>query len=363
MAGFYFQLCQKRRADCVTDKWPQKKKLKTFAKADGVEKIEKTNESQPVVEQPKAEERPSTLQSLEAIVINLDRRPDRMQECSERLQARCPWLRYSRFSACDGRQTQISETECVVRWNTAKNLVYQRRRSIRKGWDDLHTYHLLHLNLSPGERGCAKSHVQAWRLCLERARGSNKPLLVMEDDAAPTEDFGEKLERSLASTPTDADVLYLGYSQAAEWKREVNEDVVESEYVWTTVGYLIWPAGARTLLDRLPVDQPVDNFMAQAAADGAINAYCIRPKIIRQNDAWNSNSDVGHSDEAYWGNDSDIMHSDDLYWGSATEDCSSTDVPDASSVSDAGPDFKVDGKSCFWNIDAEDSDADSVGDA
>ena len=70
------------------------------------------------------------------------------------------------------------------------------------------------------------------------------------------------------------------------------------EYVWTTVGYIIWPAGARLLMSRLPVDGPVDNWMAQMCADGDLKAYCVRPKIIRQCDEWNVNSDVGHSDEA-----------------------------------------------------------------
>jgi len=133
----------------------------------------------------------------------------------------------------------------------------------------------------------------------------------MGDDAAPTENFTEVLERALVVLPQDAHILYLGYSQAAEWRREISADVVEAEYVWTTVGYIIWPAGARILLGRLPVDQPVDNWMATACAAGAVKSYCVRPKIIRQADDWNVNSDVGHSDEV----DSDIKHSDPFYPG------------------------------------------------
>merc|ERR1712048_310429 len=110
-------------------------------------------------------------------------------------------------------------------------------------------------------------------------------------------------------------MLYLGYSQAAAWRREISANLVESEYVWTTVGYIIWPAGARILLSKLPVNQPVDNWLAGICAVGDIKAYCVRPKIIRQADAWNVNSDVAHSDEHYWGPDSDIHHSDEFYWG------------------------------------------------
>jgi len=46
----------------------------------------------------------------------------------------------------------------------------------------------------------------------------------------------------------------------------------------------------------------------------------VRPKIVLQSDAWNVNSDVGHSDEVYWGPCSDIRHSDNLYWGPETEE-------------------------------------------
>jgi len=250
----------------------------------------------------------SLLRSLETIVISLERRPDRMEGCAQRLNTVCPELQFKKFPAVDGRTTGIGTNLVTKSWDSTENTVYQRIRSIRKNWDDLHTYHERVIELSPGERGCAASHILAWRQCLQS--GSERPLLVLEDDAAPMPDFAGILRRSLAVLPGDAGVLYLGYSQAAGWRRELSAELVEAEYVWTTVGYLIWPAAARLLLSKLPVNQPVDNFMAQACATGELKAYCIRPKIIRQSDAWNCGSDIRHSDEQYWGPDSDIIHSD-----------------------------------------------------
>ena len=124
-----------------------------------------------------------------------------------------------------------------------------------------------------------------------------RPLLALEDDAARTLVFIQILEKAMSVLPTDAHVLYLGYSQAVDWKREISAELVESEYVWTTVGYTVWPAGTKLLMSRLPVSGPVDNWMAQLCADGDLKAYYVRPKIIRQSDAWNVSSDVGHSDE------------------------------------------------------------------
>lgn len=288
-----------------------------------------------------AERARATLQNLQAIVINLDRRPDRMEGCAARLERNCAGLPFSRFSATDGRQRPISESEVVTSWNTARNVVYQKVRAVRKGWDDLDTYLVRQLELSPGERGCASSHIRAWQHCLDLAGDSEKPLLVLEDDAAPTPEFAVKLHRALEALPSDAHLLYLGYSQAADWRRELSPDLVESEYVWTTVGYIVWPAGARLLLSKLPVNEPVDNWMAALCAEKDIKAYCVRPKIVHQADAWNVNSDVAHSDEHYWGPNSDILHSDEFYWGPAQKDARGAALAD-------GP--------CFWDIDSEDSE-------
>eukprot|EP00928_Gymnodinium_smaydae_P079989 TRINITY_DN63800_c0_g1_i1.p1 TRINITY_DN63800_c0_g1~~TRINITY_DN63800_c0_g1_i1.p1 ORF type:complete len:414 (-),score=83.13 TRINITY_DN63800_c0_g1_i1:108-1349(-) len=313
---------------------------------------------------------PPGLAELQAIVINLERRPDRLEGCAARLQAYCPWLRFSKFAACDGRQTVMSEREVVTSWHTGSNVVYQKKRAIRKGWDDLDSYQERHLALSPGERGCAVSHIWAWRHCLEQAGGSEKPLLVLEDDAAPTPEFTATLAKAWATTPKDADVMYLGYSQAAEWRREVSPHLVESEYVWTTVGYIVWPAGARRLLGALPVDQPVDNWMAAMAADQQLQAYCVRPKVIHQADAWNVNSDVAHSDEHYWGPNSDIHHSDDFYWGKPNPTAGAADGEAAAAAasasleggaSSAGAARFLAGGSIAWDLDLDmDSDEDSA---
>jgi GR25 family glycosyltransferase involved in LPS biosynthesis len=275
----------------------------------------------------------TSLCDLQAVVVNLARRPDRYDGCVERMRAHCPWLPYRRLDATDGRRDPIDVSEVALAWHTGKNVVYQKIRSKRKGWDDLDNYVEKWLPLSPGERGCGLSHIHAWQLCLERGR----PLLVFEDDAAPTADFTARLSRALIALPDDADLLYLGYSQAAAWRRVVSPDCAEAEYVWTTVGYIVWPAGARKLLSRLPIDQPVDNWMASLCAAGKVKSYCVSPKIVHQADSWNVNSDVAHSDEIcsdichsdafYWGVSeahgrepgSDIFHSDEFYWGPARE--------------------------------------------
>jgi GR25 family glycosyltransferase involved in LPS biosynthesis len=278
----------------------------------------------------------SLLRNLKTIVINLERRPDRMEGCATRLASVCPGLQFQRFPAVDGRQKAIGANLVTSSWDTTENVVYQKIRSNRKGWDDLQNYHERVLELSPGERGCAASHIQAWRHCL--ASGTNEPLLVLEDDAAPMADFAGILRRALTAIPSDRHILYLGYSQAAEWRREISAELVESEYVWTTVGYLVWPSAARLFLSKLPINQPVDNWMANLCAKGDLKAYCIRPKLIRQSDAWNCGSDIRHSDENYWGPDSDIIHSE------------VAPVEPANSLGRSIPGAIFDDGSSFWDL-------------
>lgn len=264
---------------------------------------------------PEAVPNVSTLRQLNTLVINLDHREDRLHGCLERFEKHCPEIRGTRFRASNGREDVIPQSEVTSSWDTGRNVVYQKLRAIRKGWDDLDTYKVRQLALSPGERGCSMSHIRAWRHCLEHCGPEERPLLVLEDDAAPIEGSAGILVRALNSLPRDAHLLYLGYSQAAEWRRQVSPELVEAEYVWTTVGYIIWPAGARILLSKLPIDQPVDNWLGCMCASGDIKSYCVVPKLIHQADAWNVNSDVAHSDEHYWGPNSDIHHSDEFYWG------------------------------------------------
>lgn len=252
----------------------------------------------------------SSQEVLDTVIINLQRRPDRLADCSRRISERCASkLRWKRLAAADGKREVIDANLVSTSWHTGRNTEFQKIRARRKGWNDEdESYVSRTLFMSAGERGCAMSHIRAWRICADRR--DDQPLLVLEDDAEPVANFPELLANSLATVPADVDILYLGYSQAAPWRRQVAPNLMEAEYVWTTVAYLIWPRCAQALLRKLPVNQPVDNWMACLCADNELKAYCVTPKAILQAGEWNVNSDIRHSDEHYWGKDSNVLHSD-----------------------------------------------------
>eukprot|EP00411_Alexandrium_monilatum_P022638 CAMPEP_0175215238 /NCGR_PEP_ID=MMETSP0093-20121207/17114_1 /TAXON_ID=311494 /ORGANISM="Alexandrium monilatum, Strain CCMP3105" /LENGTH=278 /DNA_ID=CAMNT_0016508605 /DNA_START=11 /DNA_END=847 /DNA_ORIENTATION=+ len=249
----------------------------------------------PVVKRPAAAPAAAEQTQLPlAVVVNLARRADRWEEMRERLRPLKDVLDYERVDAVDGSQQDIPLTVVSSTWSTAGNWNYVTK--VFEGGEDC-GYTKKVLVLTPGERGCAASHVHIWRSCVERT----DPLMILEDDAKPMASFAVRIRKALAELRGEQpDILYLGYTQAAPWRRKVGTVVREAEYLWTTVGYILWPSGAQKLLDALPIDQPVDNYMATLMAKGALRGFAVAPLVVKQAKPWNVDNDVRHSDDVAW---------------------------------------------------------------
>jgi len=213
------------------------------------------------------------LEGVQALVVNLDRRPDRWERCEKMLKEETPWLKYERFSASDGSQMTIPENEVCVHWNTKCNAKYGdydewvfdapdnkdldgvhwkwpdavneadkewsftaddddsakatvvkvssgERFNVRKTFASRFLEPGLVQRMSGGERGCAHSHRRIWEVAARRAA----PTLVLEDDAQfvfdRSDDNGrfngklltERLVGAVKEAPADFDILYLGWS-------------------------------------------------------------------------------------------------------------------------------------------------------
>merc|ERR1712107_36615 len=75
------------------------------------------------------------------------------------------------------------------------------------------------------------------------------------------------------------------------------EVLMQPSYLWTTVGYVIWPAAAKKFIELLPMDMPVDNFMAWHVKENNVKGLSVQPACVRQANTWNIGSDVAHSDD------------------------------------------------------------------
>lgn len=225
---------------------------------------------------------------IRTLVINLARRRDRWNSISERLRPLETGgiLQVERLEAVDASQETIPESSVGLSWTTDRNAKYDGREGYHAG---------VQLDLSPGERGCAMSHVTVWRTL------DCEPVLVLEDDAVPGPRFAHHFKEALRAVPEGSDALYLGHINGAPLGERVAKNMFVAEYLWTTVAYLLWPQGARRLLAALPVDEPVDNFMAWQMSTGQIRVLAMEPPLVEQELEWDEKSDVKHSDDAVFG--------------------------------------------------------------
>jgi hypothetical protein len=187
--------------------------------------------------------------------------------------------------------------------------------------------------MSGGERGCAHSHLRLWRFAASREEAT----LVLEDDVYISFDrnggkgkmngkvFAKRLAQTLEHAPKDFDVIYLGWSgwrgghfmkfrpEAEPLSKEAQRYLRMAEYVWTTVAYVISKRGAQKLLEaEIPLNQPVDNFMAWEASQGRLNSFvCVDAGdddntwaggIVDQFD-FQGDSDIKKSDGGHQGDD------------------------------------------------------------
>ncbi len=217
-------------------------------------------------------------------VVNLDRRPDRMADLDARFRAAAGDLlvdRMRRVPAVDGQDLELTdEIRHLFRHND-----HGFRRAIV---------------------GCALSHIGLWRTVAQ----SGRPTLVFEDDARPVDGFSDLLEALIDEVPPDGGgpgVILLGahvYDEEAD-RRSLPADgllrVVDLEpanYLGGTHGYLLTPAGARTLLDlvdRDGVQQGIDWFLRSHAEE--VHVARTRPDLVESDLAWpgrSGDSDIQH---------------------------------------------------------------------
>jgi len=214
------------------------------------------------------------------------------------LRKELPWLQFEFFPATDGKADTISDEEVAPTWNTKRNALYGNYEDVfDKGKNLLYSAKQFQdpgvvYKFSPGERGCAHSHRRMWA----RVAEASAPVLILEDDVqlvferscggtSSGNTFTERLKLAMPEAERkSAEVLYLGWSgfkdgnflHTKKTRGRKSAVVRKAEYVWTTVAYVLWPAGARKLLERAtPLDQPVDNFMAWEAREGRLASYVV----------------------------------------------------------------------------------------
>jgi GR25 family glycosyltransferase involved in LPS biosynthesis len=83
--------------------------------------------------------------------------------------------------------------------------------------------------------------------------------------------FMAKVKEIQRQLPADTDICYLGYVKPYDetWK-QCGKTFLQPTYLWQLHAYLLSPSGAKKLLSSLPVNSPVDNFIAKLIYEGTL---------------------------------------------------------------------------------------------
>lgn len=283
-----------------------------------------------------------------ALVINLDRRPDRwlkvLRKCAQWRMSAC------RVPAVDGLMLKdhpdlVPESDVTVNWNTSLNCLF-----------DAKCVSNTVIALTNTERACAMSHLTVWKaihrlysaeevaadeevdalartLVMYRQLSNNilsDYYLIFEDDVhiklqdintfhdasyCYTNSLLQELQYIISRLPPSTDICYLGgivpKKSAAYKERRVKTLFVSVNYIWNLHAYLLNGKSVHKLLSCLPINMPVDNFLASLAHNSTIESLLLVKTIAEQGGVQERkhDSDIYHSGTSDKFNDSSAMAS------------------------------------------------------
>lgn len=168
------------------------------------------------------------------VVINLDRRTDRMDKLDPQLKEL--GIEYERFSAVDGKE----------------------------------------LGIDPIVAG-TMSHVAVMK------KYEEEKVLILEDDALFCENFNEKFAERIETVPADWDVMYLGALLPKNTGKvtPVNKDWARQVHSTGTQAYCVAPVRAKYFIENLDGYEWYIDIGMRVFAEG-YNAYITTPNLVTQ---------------------------------------------------------------------------------
>ena len=116
--------------------------------------------------------------------------------------------------------------------------------------------------MSDGEKGVAMSHYHLWKKIAQ----SSQPHVILEDDAIEHNKYAQQiLEDIYANMPKDFDLYLLGYIDLEPTDTKSKNARVKQFVLLHS--YIITPKGAQKLLEKLPINMPVDSWLSSLTDD------------------------------------------------------------------------------------------------
>ncbi|XP_050962279.1 procollagen galactosyltransferase 1 [Labeo rohita] len=192
--------------------------------------------------------RPDKMGFDEVFMINLKRRTDRRERMLRALREQ--EIDCKIIAAVDGKAMNVSE-------------IHAMGIHMLPGYSD--PYH--GRPLTKGELGCFLSHYNIWKEIVDRGL---KTSLVLEDDLRFEIFFKRRLQNlmhEVESKDLDWDLIYIGRKRMQVDRPEKAvpniRNLVEADYSYWTLGYMMSLQGAQKLLKAEPLTKmlPVDEFL------------------------------------------------------------------------------------------------------
>lgn len=140
-------------------------------------------------------------------------------------------------------------------------------------------------DVTPGEIGCAASHLEVWRLA---ASSPCDVTLVLEDDVHVPDDAWPRLAAEverLSRVPYEWDLIYLGRRGVGDDGDRVTAETVEAGFSYGTYAYALSRAGARKLAGSrfeealLPVDEFLSALVSTHPRADVAELAASRPRL------------------------------------------------------------------------------------
>ena len=136
-----------------------------------------------------------------------------------------------------------------------------------------------HPALSPGQLGCAQSHMRLWRMLAS----SPAPVLIFEDDAALHPEWRARVKAVLASLDSSIDIVFLGSCQELGGGRCYAAGLRKSVLPRCTHGYMLTPRGLQKLAawtQVVDLQLPIDEELAALVRHGYLRSLTADPPLV-----------------------------------------------------------------------------------
>jgi len=203
-------------------------------------------------------------------VINLDRRPERLQSFEYELSKSDLSNDYFRVQAVDGANVDLNAESLSV--SARDDLIEVEKLGYRNK----------HYQLTKGAIGCYKSHIRVWKQIMSDP--NIDVALVFEDDTKVPHDLQQLINTKMNHAPPDWDIVLLGLSCHSCSGISENKDFLKVNRFWLTHAYLINRNAIQKIFDAeilYPITQQIDALLSDASSH--INICALSSNPVRQN--------------------------------------------------------------------------------